>query len=424
MTWGRALTGRFRTGGFARDAAVLTMGTALAQLLAIAAMPVLSRLYSPGAFGALAVFMAVSSIVATAVTLRYETSILLPKEEGEATFLVLLSVALAMLLGLACGTIAWLLPEKVRAVLGVSSVGEWLPLAVLAGMATAVIAIGTAWLNRKRAYLKMAKLRIAQSALGAVLSIGLGIYGYGAGLLAAQIISVSVVAVVVMAGLSAMRVHWNRQAIRGVAALHIAAPKYLLPTALLDVVTMQLPVLLITAWFSSEAAGQFSMAWKILALPMALIGAAVGQVFFQRISADIHSNIDLVRRRYVKVSLMLGGVAILPALLVATYGEALFEIVLGPAWGESGKMAELLVISMSMYFVFSPTTSILLVLARQKVLLGFSVLQLAYRLSAALVSSDVMDYIRLLVICEFINVVLFELVVVYFLNAGKAKAAT
>jgi O-antigen/teichoic acid export membrane protein len=400
------------------------MGTALAQLLAIVAMPVLSRLYSPGDFGALAVFMAVSSIVATAVTLRYETSILLPKKEQEAISLVLLSLALAMFLGMACGAIVWLLPAGIRATLGVSAVGGWLPVAVAAGIATAMVAIGTAWLNRQRAYLKIAQLRITQSALGALLGIGLGIYGYGAGLLAAQFVSLLVVAVIAIAGLVTMFTRWRKQDINDVARAQIAAPKYLLPTALLDVVTLQLPVLLITAWFSSEAAGQFSMAWKILALPMALVGAAVGQVFFERISADIHSNIDLVRRRYVRVSLMLGGVAIFPALLVATYGEELFEFVLGQAWGASGKMAELLVISMSMYFVFSPTTSILLVLARQKVLLGFSVLQLAYRLSAALVSSDMMEYIRLLVICEFINVVLFELVVVYFLNAGKAKAAT
>jgi O-antigen/teichoic acid export membrane protein len=388
----------------------------VAQLVAFAAMPVMSRLYTPADFGVLAVFLAVSSIVATAITLRYETSILLPKEESESKSLVLLSLALTLVLGLIVGVTAWLLPEKIRGMLGVSVLGGWLHIAVLAGMATAVVAVGTAWFNRQRAYIKMTQLRITQSGVGAICGITFGIYGYTTGLLMAQMISLLLLSAVVMFSLRAMCVHWSEPAMRNVAMKHSAAPKYLLPTALLDVVTLQLPVLLITAWFSSEAAGQFSMAWKILALPMALIGGAVGQVFFQRISSDMHLDMHLVRHRYIKVSMLLGMVAIVPTLLTAIYGQEIFMFVLGQKWRDSGKMAELLVFATTMYFIFSPTASILLVLGKQKVLFIFSVVQLAYRLGVALISNDVMDYIRWLVICEFINVVLFELVVVYFLN--------
>jgi O-antigen/teichoic acid export membrane protein len=424
ISWVKKLISRFRSSEFAKDTAVLTLGTIAAQLVTVAAMPIMSRLYAPADFGVLAVFLAVSSIVGTAITLRYETSILLPKDESEAISLVLLSLALTLVLGLVVGITAWLLPEKIRVMLGVSVLGGWLPIAVLAGVATAVVAIGAAWFNRQRAYIKMTYLRITQSGVGAVCGIALGIYGYTTGLFMAQIISLLVLTAVVMFSLRAMCVQWSEPAMRNVAMKHSAAPKYLLPTAFLDVVTLQLPVLLITARFSSEAAGQFSMAWKILALPMALIGGAVGQVFFQRISGDIHFGMHLVRHRYMKVSVLLGMVAIVPTFLTAIYGQEIFTFVLGKQWGVSGKMAELLVFATTMYFIFSPTTSILLVLGKQKVLLIFSIVQLAYRFGVALISNDVMDYIQWLVICEFINVVLFELTIVYFLNREKVGAAT
>ncbi len=412
MTWGRALIDRFRGGGFARDAAVLALGTAVAQLLTVAAMPVMSRLYSPGDFGVFAVFLAVSSIVATAITLRYETSILLPKEENEAASLLLLSLALVASLGLIGGTVAWLLPEEIGAALGVPTLAGWLPAAVLAGMATAMVAIGTAWLNRQRAYLKMAQLRIAQSASAAIIGIGLGMYGYGAGLLAAQVISVSAVAVLVMAGLSAMRVHWSRQAICDVATLHIAAPKYLLPTALLDVVTMQLPVLLIIAWFSSEAAGQFSMAWKILALPMAFIGAAVGQVFLQRFS-QVWPDAQAARRLLFGTWKTLALVGVLPTVLVMLFGGQFFTWVLGDAWSEAGRMAAVIAPMLLAMLVSSPTSGIFLVLGLQKYSLFFGIAFIVYRSGCiyfGVVNDSLLYGLAAWVACELVAILAYNLI--------------
>ena len=379
-------------------------------------MPVMSRLYSPADYGLLAIFTAVSSIVATAITLRYETAILLPKDDAESNTIVLLSLALALSLGLFFGVAAWLLPDKIRSLLGVFELGKWLPIAALAGLAGAVLATGSAWLNRHRAYVKMAQLRIAQSAVAALAGLCLGYSGVGSGLMLAQLIALAVGCAFIATRLLPLLGQWNRRSMVDAGRKHHAAPRFLLPTALLDVVTMQLPVLLITAWFSSEAAGQFSMAWRILALPMALVGSAIGQVFFQRISSDVHVDMRLVLRRYVRVSLLLGGVAIFPMLLVASNGEEIFQFVLGHQWSESGRIAELLVISMSMYFVFSPTSSVLLALGKQNTLLGFSLFQLAYRILAAFISDDVMSYVKILVIFEFVNVVIFELFVFFFIR--------
>lgn len=416
MYFVRAFIAHFHSSQFAKNAAVLTLGAVVAQGISIASMPVLSRLYSPADFGLLAVFLAVSGIVATAITLRYETAILLPKEEEESKALVLLSAALSILLGILIGLVAWLLPEAAKTALGISVLNGWLLLAVLCGITTALMTTGSNWYNRQRAYIKMTTLRITQSGTGALMGIVLGMRGFSAGLMLAQIVASLTVIIIVIFSLRALRANWCNHDFRAVAGNHRAAPKYLLPTALLDVISLQLPVLLITAWFSSEAAGQFSMAWKILALPTALIGGAISQVFFQKISSDIHLGIEVIRHRYFKVSKLLGLVSLAPLFLVSLYGAELFSFVLGKHWHESGKMAELLIFSSMMYFVFSPTTSILLVLGKQKILLIFSVIQLAYRMGVALISNDVMEYIHWLVLCELINVVFFELAVIYYLT--------
>lgn len=381
MNWVQAAIARVRGSEFAKDTAILTLGTAVAQLIAFAAMPVMSRLYTPADFGILAIFLAVSSIVATAVTLRYETAILLPKEESESFFLVLLSFALTVVLGLIFGTTAWLLPEKIKMMLGIFELGGWLLIAVLVGMATAVVAIGSAWLNRQRAYIKLANLRITQSGIGAIFGVGLGIYGQSSGLLMAQVVTLLVVALVVVVGLRPVSAHWNPHAprtIRDIAIKHDAVPKYLLPTALLDVVTMQLPVLLITAWFSSEAAGQFSMAWKILALPMALIGGAVGQVFLQRFS-HVWPDAQAARRLLYGTWKVLALVGVLPTVLLMTFGEQIFTWILGDAWSEAGNIAVVIAPMLLAILISSPTSGIFQVLGLQKYSLFFGVAFIVYR---------------------------------------------
>lgn len=412
MRWVPASIARIRGSEFAKDTAILTLGTAVAQLIAFAAMPVMSRLYTPADFGVLAIFLAVSSIVATAVTLRYETAILLPKEENESFFLVLLSSALTVFLGLIFGVAAWLLPEKLKLMLGISELGGWLLVAILAGMATAVVAIGSSWLNRQRAYVQLAKLRVTQSVIGVIFGVGLGIYGQSSGLLVAQVVTLLVMVLAVVAGLRPAPAHWNPRAIRDIAVKHDAVPKYLLPTALLDVVTMQLPVLLITAWFSSEAAGQFSMAWKILALPMTLIGAAVGQVFLPRFS-QVWPDAQAARRLLFGTWKVLALVGVLPALLLMAFGEQLFGWVLGDAWRDAGNIAAVISPMLLAILISSPTSGILQVLGLQKYSLFFGIAFIVYRSGCIYwgVRNDSVLYgLAAWVICELVAISAYNLI--------------
>ena len=69
---------------FFRHVLVLVTGTTLAQLLAVAASPILTRLYSPEEFGLLTVYTAVLYIFALMGTLQYENAIPLPEDEESA----------------------------------------------------------------------------------------------------------------------------------------------------------------------------------------------------------------------------------------------------------------------------------------------------------------------------------------------------
>ena len=84
-------------------------------------------------------------------------------------------------------------------------------------------------------------------------------------------------------------------------------------------------------------------------------------------------------------------------------------------------MAETLILSVALYFVFSPTSSILLVLGKQRLLLAFGVAQALYRAIPALLCESAREYVRILVTFEVVNVLVFVAVVVWLLYGLPRK---
>lgn len=381
-------------------------------------MPILSRLYSPADFGSLSLFLAISGIIATVITLRYEAAVVLPKRDQDASTLMLISLMSVAIISVALFLIGIILEEPIRQWLGDLNTGGTLPLALAMAIFSALLAIGLAWLNRHKRFQAMANIRVLQSGGVAVLSLVFGLFPLMTigGLIASQLLICLFISLTVIFLSRSIAELWERDRFMAIAMQYNSSPKFLLPTALLDVATLQLPILLITASFGPESAGQFGMAMRVLAVPAAVLGAAVGQVFLQKVAFIIHHDISMVKVIYYKVSFSLFIVGIMPAVLLAFWGENLFVYLLGQAWGQSGQIAEVLILSSFIYFVFSPTSAVLQVLGKQQVLLVFAVLQLIYRVGAAFFAADVMTYVQILVVCEFVNVVLFEFVLLRQLN--------
>lgn len=368
---------RLNQGGAVKDVAILTLGTALAQFITIAASPVLSRLYTPAEFGVMAVFMAVVAIVATFVTLRYEVNILIPKINWEAQQIVFLSLALSLCLGLVVSVSAWILPDTMRDLLGIGVLKVWLQWACFIGLVTALTTIAFGWLNRGQLYKKMATLRILQSLLIAGIAILFGVLGLKDGLLVAQIGTALIIVLLIGQYLPRPK-RIDLKSISSVAYKFRDAPKYMLPTALLDVVTLQLPVILIGAWYGSSEAGQFILAWRVLVLPSSLVGVAIGQVFFQRFSAawpNAHDAWALL----IKTWKILALVGLLPMIILMLFGENLFSFVFGPNWAKSGEMAAILAPMLFASLLHSPTSTTSIVLGVQRHVFLLAIAVMIYR---------------------------------------------
>ena len=84
-------------GEFFKNVVTLMTGTIAAQLFTVAVSPILTRLYTPADFGVFALFTAMNAVLSIVAAARYETAIMLPRDDGDALNIVVLSGVITLI---------------------------------------------------------------------------------------------------------------------------------------------------------------------------------------------------------------------------------------------------------------------------------------------------------------------------------------
>ena len=101
----RLRRGPLKSGTFVHNVLTILAGTALSQIIALAAIPILARIFSPDDFGALATYMAFASILAVAANLSYQAAIILRKRDESAFTLLICCMLISLVMSFACGLV-------------------------------------------------------------------------------------------------------------------------------------------------------------------------------------------------------------------------------------------------------------------------------------------------------------------------------
>jgi hypothetical protein len=91
INYGKNLLKKLKTklkGNFFKNILILMTGTVSVQLMNFLLTPIITRLYSPEAFGALGLFLSIIGIVVVVAALSYPTAIVIGKSELETKLLV------------------------------------------------------------------------------------------------------------------------------------------------------------------------------------------------------------------------------------------------------------------------------------------------------------------------------------------------
>lgn len=352
-----------------RAIAILSTGQILAAILPLAAAPILGRLYLPADYGALAAYMALAGLFGAVSTLQLQHGIIAERSERCARELVLVVVLVAAGFALVAALVALVLFFAVAGSDAYRDVRAWvllLPLTVLAAGATAAIAVLA---NRRAAYGALARIPVFGAVVSVATSIVFGIMGFGAnGLFISYFLGQTIT---VGAYLHVYRqIEPQRPKVRlrrfiAVGWRHRDFVRYSMPSQLLSVVSLDMPVYALTATGNIGLLGAFNRARALVTMPLGLIGGAVAQVFRQRAAEDYHRT-GSCRDLYLRTGLGLFIAGLPPLAMIMLWAPDLFRIVLGPNWGEAGDIARILAPMLLLRLVCSPLSTVYFFTGRQK----------------------------------------------------------
>ncbi|MBC9944644.1 oligosaccharide flippase family protein [Leucobacter sp. cx-328] len=373
---------------FLKNILALMSGTALAQVVVLAMMPFIARLYTPEQFGILASFASVVAIIAAIATLKYDMAIMLPAQDDSAVILARTARWVSFGMCLVSTVIIVIISPWLADLINSPEVAPWLALTGIAAFTLTEIAILGFWLNRKSRYKAIAANRVLQSGTtaGAQLLLGfvkpLGAGGLIIGTLVGQVVSIFALRRKTPELREGPKptLQQRKRLLRRYRSMAI----FNAPTALIDAVRMNGINLLIAA-VSVSALGQFSMAWRMVEVPAALISAALAQVFFQRFSVVQRGDMLSSVLSSIKKSALFG---IVPFALVWVLSPWLFPFVFGPEWADSGRYAQALVPWLFMNLITSPISTIFVVTERQHISLIFSIVFTAVPFAVILLLKD------------------------------------
>jgi O-antigen/teichoic acid export membrane protein len=125
-------------------------------------------------------------------------------------------------------------------------------------------------------------------------------------------------------------------------------PIFRAPQDLINAFSQSLPVVLLGMYFGVEAAGFYALAKLIIGAPSQLIGKAVGDVFYPKITQAFNVGGDAYQLlvKATKILIILG---VFPLLLISFFGQEIFKYLFGDGWYQAGIYAQWL----SVFYFFN-----------------------------------------------------------------------
>ncbi|WP_201529343.1 lipopolysaccharide biosynthesis protein [Psychrobacter frigidicola] len=384
----KSLLKRLKTSHFVRDVAMVGGGIAAAQAIALAFMPFLTRLYGPEAFGIAAAFAAIVSIITPIATMGYANAIVMPESDEDAAAVARLSI----LCGLTIAPISLIVVHIGKPWLASWTGMEQTPYILYLIPVTLLVGAFLSVANQSaiRAHLFKAKARAyVESTLVTNISKLVGGILAPSGLLLIILTLIGQVTNFVMQMLRVPRSgvlkpsNWfGFNGVRTAAVSQRDFAIYRMPQSILNAVSVGLPTILLASMFGASSAGQYSLAVLVLAAPVVLLGQAVGEVFYPKITRAITAKSTHAPGLLIKVTLGLFVLGIIPFGAMFFFGNDVFSLIFGAEWELAGRYSQWISLWLLTTLVSGPSIAALPVLRLQRFLLIREIVSVGLRTAA------------------------------------------
>ena len=368
---------------------VLRLGTghAAAQLINIATIPIITRLYSPKEFGYYSVYLSIATVLAPLFSLRFANFVVLPDDDRDGAALLQLALFMAGSAALLLTpAVLWCVEGLFRPSFesGVFRYLWWLPLGILCLSFNDSFSY---WNLRRKQFGVMSRARMIEVLCDRFIGVTFGllstatattlIIGRMVGPITGTIYSLrrgvfhslrDRLSLVNRNDLRRLFIHYRSNAVfSAIAALASAGSR-------------EMPAIVIAVYYGAPAAGFYGLCLRVLNLPLMTVGDVIARVHYQHVAARVRNGEEIVTQLFGVLKYMF--YIVFPgALFLIWFGEPFFRLVFGARWGMAGSFAQVLVPGIVFTFLHRVPSVLFDVLFLNRARLVFETLLLAGRLS-------------------------------------------
>ena len=382
-------------------------GTTISQLIALALIPVLARMFSPEEMGQLTYFTSIIMFVSVVSMGRYEQAIVLPKTDKEAINILALSsiILIGVVIIISLCTLFFI--DAFRSLHSTRYIGYWIWLVPITVLFKGIQGMFALWNNRKKRFGHTSSSNVGLTIVRSIVQViggfyrnpaqvvELGKWGFFTSLFsksskfkAAGISQTGMsflftsitlgyftAALLVLFPFLKNEKHLlkevNKAEIKKQAKIYKKFPTINTLHALTDEIKNFGVNQTIIFAFSDIVLGFYGMTFRVLRAPMQFIGGAFSQVFYQKASEMRNNKVSYVA--FTKKTLRKLFFIALPIFaIILIFGPELFSFVLGDKWKLAGVYAQYLTPWLFLNFVVSPVQNIAVIVNKQGKVFGIA----------------------------------------------------
>jgi len=392
--------------------------TALSQLIQVLGSLLLAKLYLPEQFGVFSLFISIQMFLVLLSTLRYESAIIIEKNERVVGMLMQSLFIYIFLFSFFVLLILFFLPNTFLEYYKIDEIYLIIPLGVL----------GYSYYNTLYSYLVRLKdfgYIASNKVFIVVLILLFQLIFYYLNVRVGLVLGFSLgyfLSVLVMIYRLKIKININVQykyRISLVLKKYFYLIKFGLPTQLIDTLSNAVLPVLITLWFNIEIAGIYFFAYKVTNLPLQLIGVSIGKVFYQKASfLNNYQKTDLYNF-VLKIIVLTAAFVIVPLLVLFFYSEDIILFILGEKWVKAGAYISIMVFMLFFRTIYSAISPLADIKKKLHIIFIYSILIFMTYVIAMYFGKIQNDFLIALKIISIVNSVAYALQIIFFINIVK-----
>jgi O-antigen/teichoic acid export membrane protein len=375
-----------RKSKFVQNVLIVATGTAAAQGLSILFSPIITRIYSPEAFGILGSFVAIGSTISTIAAFSFPIAIVLPKQDEEAKDIAHVSFFLSLIIAFLTGFVLFTLKDWITTTFGLENISSFFIFLPLVIVFSVCHEIAQQWLIRKKQFKITARAAVLQTLIVNTTKVSIGWFH--------PMVMVLIVITSLSSLLHAALLIWPKRvvstiiqrlpsfnSVKYIITKYYDFPLFRSPQIFLNAASQNVPVLLLAAHFGPARAGFFELSRRVLSIPIQILSKSVGDVFYPRITEAIHAG-ENSTQLLLKATFALCVAGCIPFTFIIFFGPQVFRFVFGSEWSLAGEYARWLGLWIFIGLLNRPSISAIPALSMQAHLLAFEIFSVILRIGS------------------------------------------